>query len=125
MKFMKKSSYYISNINRALRDIKSDVLVNFICSDSLGIMVVMYKVTSSSNLQVIENNIKNVNCTDITDVDTPCLLQSKSYLKIIDIPVKIVDGGLHFFIFSLYFIFLFLEQLGLGFICLAVTSVTS
>jgi len=48
--------------------------------------------------------------------------------------VKIVDGGLHFyFLFSLYFIFIFifsfifqfLEQLGLGFISHAVTSVTS
>ena len=48
--------------------------------------------------------------------------------------VKIVDGGLYFyFLFSLYFIFLFfflfnflfLEQLRLGFIGHAVTSVTS
>ena len=42
--------------------------------------------------------------------------------------VKIVDGGLYFyFLFSLYFtlLFLFLEQLGLGFISNAVTSVTS
>ena len=88
MKFMKKSSYYISNINRTLRNIKSDVLVNFICSDPLGIMIVTCKVTSSSDLQVIKNNIKNVNYTDITDVNTSCLLQSKSYLKII---------GIHYF----------------------------
>ena len=40
--------------------------------------------------------------------------------------VKIIDGGLYFyFLFSLYFIFLFLEQLRLGFISHAVTSVTS
>jgi len=45
--------------------------------------------------------------------------------------VKIVDGGLCFyFLFSLYFIFVFfffyfLEQLGLGFISHAVTSVTN
>ena len=44
--------------------------------------------------------------------------------------VKIVDGGLYFifpFHFILFFFlnFLFLEQLGLGFICHAVTSVTS
>ena len=85
MKFMKESSYYISNINKALRNIKSDVSVNFIYSDPLGIMVVMYKVTSSSNLQVIKNYIKNMNCIDITGVNTPCLLQFESYLKIISI----------------------------------------
>ena len=85
MKFMKESNHYILNINKALRNIKSDVLVDFICSNPLSITVVMCKVTSSSDLQVIKNNIKNVNYTDITDVNTSCLLQSKSYLKIIGI----------------------------------------
>ena len=86
IKFMKESSHHISNINKALRNVKFDVLVNFICSDLLGIMVITYKVASSSDLQVIENYIKNVNCIDIMDVDTPHLPQSKSYLKIIGIP---------------------------------------
>ena len=74
MKFMKESSYHVSNINRALRNIKSNVLVNFIYSDLLGIMVVTCKVTSLSDLQVIKNYIKNVNCIDITKVDTSHLL---------------------------------------------------
>ena len=53
-----------------------------------------------------------------------CFLQSFTYLQTSF--VKIVDGGLHFyFFFSLYFIFLFLEQLRLGLVCHAVTSVTS
>ena len=45
--------------------------------------------------------------------------------------VKIVDGGLYFifpfhlYFTLLYFTFLFLEQLGLGFISHAVTSVTN
>jgi len=95
MKFMKESSYYISNINKALRNIKSDISVNFICSDPLGIMVVTYKVTSSSNLQVIKNYIKNMNCIDITGVNTPCLLQFKSYLKIISIPYFQYDLSNH------------------------------
>lgn len=85
IKFIKKSSYHILSINKALRNIKSDVLVDFICSDPLGIMVVTCKVTSSSDLQVIENYIKNVNCINIIGIDIPRLLQSKSYLKIIGI----------------------------------------
>ena len=59
MKFMKESSHHISNINRALRNIKSDVLVDFIYLDLLVIMVVTCKTTSSSDLQVIKNYIKN------------------------------------------------------------------
>jgi len=86
IKFMKESNYHISNINRALRNIKSDVLANFIHSDPLDITVVMCKVASLSNLQVIENYIKNVNYINIMEVNTPCLPQSKSYLKIISIP---------------------------------------
>ena len=85
MKFIKESNHYISNINKALRNVKSDVLVDFIYLNPLIITVVMYKVTSSSNLQVIKNYIKNMNCIDIIGVDIPHLPQSKSYLKIIDI----------------------------------------
>jgi len=85
MKFMKKSNYYISNINRALRNVKSDVSIDFICSDLLDITVIMCKVTSLSNLQVIKNYIKNVNYIDIIGVDISHLPQSKFYLKIIGI----------------------------------------
>ena len=95
MKFMKESSHHVSNINRALRNIKSNVLVNFIYSDLLGIMVVTCKVTSLSDLQVIKNYIKNVNCIDITEVDTSRLLQSKSYLKIIGISYFQYDSSNH------------------------------
>ena len=85
MKFMKESNYHISNINRALRNIKSDVLVNFIHSYPLDITVVTCKVAFLSDLQVIENYIKNMNYINIMEVNTSCLPQSKSYLKIISI----------------------------------------
>ena len=68
LKFMKKSSLHVSNINRALRNIKSNVLVNFIHSDCLGITIVTYKVALLSNLQVIENYVKSVDCIDATGV---------------------------------------------------------
>ena len=85
MKFMKKSSLHISNINRALRNIKFNVSVNFIRLDLLSITIITCKVASLSNLQVIENYIKSVNYIDAMDVKFSCLLQSKSYLKIIGI----------------------------------------
>ena len=86
MRFMKESNLHISNLNRALRNIKSDVLVDFICLDPLGITIVTYKVSSTSNLQVIENYVKFINCIDTTGVEVPCLPQFKFYLKIIGIP---------------------------------------
>ena len=54
MRFIKKSSLHISNLNSALKNIKSDVLVNFICSDPLGITIVTCKVALVSDLQVIK-----------------------------------------------------------------------
>ena len=86
IRFIKESSLHISNLNKALKNIKSHVLVDFICLDLLGITVVTTKVTLISNLQVIKNYIKSINCIDATGVEVPHLSQSKSYLIIIDIP---------------------------------------
>ena len=74
LKFMKKSSLYISNINRALRNIKSNVPVKFICLDPLSITIVTCKVALSSDLQVIESYIKFVNCINVINVKVPYLL---------------------------------------------------
>ena len=46
VKFMKESSQHVSNINRILKNAKSDVLVDFIQSDQLGITIVICKVIS-------------------------------------------------------------------------------
>jgi len=44
--FMEKSSVHITNINRALKNIKIEVIVNFIWLDSNGIVIMTNKVTS-------------------------------------------------------------------------------
>ena len=43
-KFMKNSSVHVANINRALGNVKSEILADFIHSDPLGITVVTNKV---------------------------------------------------------------------------------
>jgi len=48
--FMKNSLLYVSNINRFLRNTKSEVLVDFICFDPLGVMIVTNKVSLQSDL---------------------------------------------------------------------------
>jgi len=64
IKFMKNSSIHITNLNRNLRNAKSEVLVDFICSDLLGITVVTNKVLFPSNLLIIENYVKNLENID-------------------------------------------------------------
>ena len=43
--FMKNSLLYVTNINRFLRNVKSEVLVDFIHSDPLDITIVTNKVS--------------------------------------------------------------------------------
>jgi len=84
-KFMRNLSTHVANINRALRNAKSEVLVDFIHSDPLGIIVVTNKVSLQSDLQIIKHYIKNSEDINTLQVDVPHLPQSKSYLKIIGI----------------------------------------
>ena len=83
---MNKSNGHISNMNRTLKNIKSDVLVDFICTDAAGIIVVTNKVASSLDLQTIKQYIKGTNCINFNEVDSPRLSQLKLYLKIISLP---------------------------------------
>ena len=55
----------------------------------MDIVIITNKVASSLNLQAIKKYIKNAKHISLEDVETPCLSQSKSYLKIIDIPYLI------------------------------------
>ena len=57
-KFMKNSSIHMTNLNRNLRNTMSEVLVDFICSNPLGITVVTNKVLLNSNLLIIEKYVK-------------------------------------------------------------------
>jgi len=84
--FMKNSLLHTTNINRTLRNAKSEVLVDFIHSNPLGIMIVTNKVSLRSDLQLIEKYVKSSNDIDALQVKVPQLLQLKSYLKIIGIP---------------------------------------
>ena len=68
-KFMKNSSLYITNINWSLRNLKSEVLVNFIHSDLTGVTVVTNKDTVQSDLCIIEKYIKNVDNINFLNID--------------------------------------------------------
>jgi len=76
---------HIANINRVLRNAKSEVFVDFIWSDSLDITAVTNKVSLQSDMQIIEQYIKNSNNINALQVEVPYFPQSKSYLKIIGI----------------------------------------
>jgi len=80
--FMKDSSTHVTNLNRNLKNIKSEIIVDFICQETSGVTIVTNKVTSALDLQTIENYVKNANHIESTVVEISYLPQSKSYLKI-------------------------------------------
>ena len=84
--FMKSSSLHVANLNRLLRNAKSDVLTKYIHSDYIGITIVTNKVSQQSNMAIINNYIKSLDNINSLQVDEPRHPKSKSYLKIISIP---------------------------------------
>ena len=71
-KFMALSSVHLINLNRALKNIKSDVMADYVCLEQNGITIVTNQVVSFLNLQVIENYIKNVNNVNSENIKPPC-----------------------------------------------------
>ena len=69
-KFMKNSSIHMANLNRNLKNTKSEVSVDYICFDTLGIMVVTNSVLLNSDLLIIEKYVKNLENIDFTQVKT-------------------------------------------------------
>jgi len=84
--FTKNSILHVANINRLLKNAKSDVAADFIRSDPNGPVIVTNKVTNQSDLQIISQYIRRSEDINKLQVEEPCLPQSKSYLKIIGIP---------------------------------------
>ena len=51
--FMKNSSLHVANINRLLRNTKSDILVDYIRSDPTGVTIITNKVSQQSDMSII------------------------------------------------------------------------
>ena len=92
-RFIESSSKYIANLNRVLKNIKSDVMANSVCIDQAGITIITNKVAIFLDLQIIKRYVKNINQINLNNVETPPLPQSKSYLKIIDIPYHLENNN--------------------------------
>ena len=69
-----------------MRNAKTDLLVDYIRSDSNGIIIVVNKIAQPPDLTIIDQFIKNSNDVNTLQVEESRLPKSKSYLKIIGIP---------------------------------------
>jgi len=85
-RYLKDSSIHVINIKCALKNILSNIIADFICAKDKGIIITTNNVSSPSDLQEIEKYVKNSLTTDVEQISSLRLLQSKSYLKIVSIP---------------------------------------
>jgi len=74
---------HIANINNCLRNIKSDIIVDFLRVSNDKVNITMSKLASPSDLTTIEKYIKNINNIALDLIESPHLPKSKLYLKII------------------------------------------
>jgi len=84
--FMKNSFLHVANINRQFHNTKSEILINYIHAEPLGITIITNKVSQQSDLMIIDHYIKDSNNVNSLQVEELQLPKSKSYLKIIGIP---------------------------------------
>ena len=71
LSFMKNSSLHVANINRNLRNAKSDILVDYLRSENSDITVITNKVAQQSDMSIIDNYVKNLNDINSLQVDKP------------------------------------------------------
>ena len=55
---MGKSNVYITNINRLLKGIKSDIFANYIYSDNKEIVIMTNKIVAISDLNIIYEEVE-------------------------------------------------------------------
>ena len=74
-KFIKESSTHITNTNRTLKNIKSDVIADFIHIENKSIVISTNQVASPLDLQSIKKYIKNTHCIEADQIKSPRLPQ--------------------------------------------------
>ena len=74
---------HIANINKCLKNIKSDIIANFIRITNEGVNITINKPANPSDLTTIEKYIKSISNINLDSIKSPHLPNSKSYLKIL------------------------------------------
>ena len=72
-KFVKESSIHVININRTLKNIKLDVMADFICVKNKSVVISTNKIESPLDLQSIKKYIKNTHYIEVDQIKLPRL----------------------------------------------------
>jgi len=66
-----QANEHISNINRLLKGVKSDVLADFVYSNNKEVVITTNKIVVTSNLNIVEKYLKKLNNVDLDDIMSP------------------------------------------------------
>ena len=80
-----QANKHISNINKLLKDMKSDISADFICSNNKEVIITTNKAVALSDLNIVKKYIKELNNINSNDIISPQLSQFKLYFKILGI----------------------------------------
>ena len=80
---------HITNVNKYLKNSKSDIVANFIHITNNGIVITTNKPANDLNLSIIEKYLKSIQNVDSDSIESPCFPKSKLYMKFIGLPYKI------------------------------------
>jgi len=69
-RFLKDLSMHIININHALKNILSNMIADFICTEDKGIIITTNNVSLPSDLQEIKKYVKNSFITDMEQISS-------------------------------------------------------
>ena len=86
---VKSAHTHITNVNKYLKNSKSDIVTDFIHITNNGIVITTNKPTNNLNLSTIKKYLKSIQNVDSDSIESLHLLKSKSYMKIIGLPYKI------------------------------------
>jgi len=84
----------IANINKSLKEIKSDITADFICIINDRVIITTDKLANASDLKIIEKCIKNANNINSETTESSQLPKSKLYLKIIGLSFMREKGSI-------------------------------
>ena len=77
---------HTSNVNKCLKNSKSDTFADFIQLNINRIIIMTNKPVSNLNLSTIEKYLKSIQNINPDSIESPHLPKSKSYMKIIGLP---------------------------------------
>ena len=80
-----ETNYHIVNINRLLKNVKSDILTDFICSNNKRAIITTNKIAVASDINIMKKYIKELEDINSNNVISFYFLQFKLYLKNLEV----------------------------------------